>query len=106
MTRSCQSRRLGRDGSVAVAHRVASLAGGALALSVRALEVADAGDLRLACQLAEWAAGAIPDADPQAGEVHANRAEVYRRRRDAESSLMSKGIFGTAASASEERTGG
>ena len=90
----------------AVAGEVASLAGGALALSVRAIEVADAGDLRLACQLAEWAAGSIDDDDPQAPEVHANRAEAYRRRRDAESSLMSKGIFGTAASASEEHAGG
>ena len=89
----------------AVASEVASLAGGALALSVRAIEVADVGDLRLACQLAEWAAGSMPDDDPQASEVHANRAEVYRRRRDAESSLMSKGIFGTAASASEEHAG-
>ncbi len=81
---------------------VASLAGGAAALSVRAVEVADAGDLRLACQLAEWAAGAAPDD----AEVHARRAEVYRRRRHEESSLMSKGIFGTAASQSEERADG
>ena len=80
-----------------VAAEVAALAGGAAALSVRAVEVADAGDLRLACQLAEWAGQAAPgDA-----EVHERRAEVYRRRREAESSLMSKGIFGTAAQASE-----
>ncbi len=85
----------------AVALEIATLAGGALALSARAIEVASTGDLRLACQLAEWAAGASPD-DP---EVHANRAEVYRQRRDGESSLMAKGIFGTAATASEERAG-
>ncbi len=80
-----------------VAAEVAGLAGGAAALSVRAVEVADAGDLRLACQLAEWAGQAAP-AD---AEVHERRAEVYRRRREIESSLMSKGIFGTAAQASE-----
>ena len=86
---------------VVVAREVASMAGGAAALSVRAIEVADAGNLRLACQLAEWAGAAAPD-DP---EVHARRAEVYRRRREAESSLMSKGIFGTAAQASESIAG-
>lgn len=88
-----------------VAAEVASLAGGGLALSVRALEVAETGDLRLACQLAEWAAGSVPDDDPQAREIHANRAAVYRQRRSHESSLMSKGIFGTAAAASEEIAG-
>jgi hypothetical protein len=31
---------------------------------------------------------------------------VYRRRREHESSLMSKGIFGTAAEESEEVAGG
>ncbi len=85
----------------AVAAEVAALAGGAGALSVRAVEVADTGDLRLACQLAEWAGAAAPDD----GEVHARRAEVYRRRRSAEGSLMSKGIFGTAAQASEDVAG-
>jgi alkyl sulfatase BDS1-like metallo-beta-lactamase superfamily hydrolase len=82
---------------VAVAAEVASMAGGPRALAVRALEVADAGDLRLACQLAEWAGQTAPD-DP---EVHEHRAEVYRRRRQAETSLMAKGIYGTAAQASE-----
>ena len=85
-----------------VAGEVAALAGGAAALSVRAIEVADGGDLRLACQLAEWAGQAAPDD----AEVHERRAEVYRRRRESESSLMSKGIFGTAAQASEDLAGG
>ncbi|WP_436795721.1 alkyl sulfatase dimerization domain-containing protein [Actinospongicola halichondriae] len=89
----------------AVASEVAALAGGAAALSVRAVEVAECGDLRLACQLAEWAAEAVSDDGRDASEVHANRAEVYRQRRDSESSLMAKGIFGTAATASEARTG-
>ena len=78
-----------------VAAEVAALAGGALALAQRAVVVADAGDLRLACQLAEWAAGA----DPDDATVRELRADVYRRRRESESSLMAKGIFGTAADA-------
>lgn len=88
------------DGSVSA--EVASLAGGAMSLAVRALEVADSGDLRLACQLAQWAGEAAPE-DP---EVHAIRADVYRRRRSAESSLMAKGIFGTAADESSAIGGG
>ncbi len=98
--------RLKPPSDAALATEVAGLAGGAAALAVRAVEVADSGDLRLACQLAEWAAQAAPD-DP---EVHARRAEVYRRRRRDESSLMSKGIFrqaeqGSAAIGEEERAG-
>ncbi len=88
-----------RDVDVAV--EVARLAGGPLALSARALEVSEAGDLRLACQLVEWAAAAATD-DP---EVHWRRAAIYQRRREHESSLMSKGIFGTAAQESEEVAG-
>lgn len=88
-----------RDADLAA--EVTSLAGGGAALAARATEVADAGDLRLACQLVEWAATAADDA-----EVHAVRAEIYRRRREDELSLMSKGIFGSAATASEERVGG
>jgi alkyl sulfatase BDS1-like metallo-beta-lactamase superfamily hydrolase len=81
----------------AVATEVAELAGGAEALGRRALTTAASGDLRLACQLAEWAGQAAPD-DPA---VHAMRAEVYRRRREDELSLMARGIFGAAAAESE-----
>ncbi|HEU5085048.1 MAG TPA: alkyl sulfatase dimerization domain-containing protein [Acidimicrobiales bacterium] len=86
---------------VDVAAEVCRLAGGPRALSVRAEEVADADDLRLACQLVEWAAAAAPDD----AEVHGRRAAIYQRRREHESSLMSKGIFGTAAQESEEVAG-
>ena len=37
--------------------------------------------------------------------VHEARAEVYQRRRDQETSLMAKGIFGYAANESRGRTG-
>jgi alkyl sulfatase BDS1-like metallo-beta-lactamase superfamily hydrolase len=79
--------------AAAVAREVALLAGGAAALARRADELAAAGDLRLACHLAELAAAA----DPGDAGVHAVRARVYQSRRDAEVSLMAKGIYAGAA---------
>ncbi len=76
---------------------VADLAGGAAALINRANTEAEAGNLRLACHLADFAGWAEPD---DVG-VHAARAEIYRRRRTAETSLMSKGVFAAAARQSE-----
>ena len=61
-------------------------------LAARALEVAAAGDLRLAGHLAELAAQAAPD---DTG-VHAARAEVFGARANKEASTMSKGIFSWA----------
>ena len=86
----------------AFAAEVAALAGGASRLAQRAAELADAGDLRLASHLAELAAQAAPDDDA----VHATRADVYRRRVQAESSTMAKGIFGWAARESHRQPGG
>ena len=82
----------------AIAAEVTAFAGGPKTLADRALEVADAGDLRLAAQLAEWAATADPD-DASAREA---RATIYRRRVDAESSTMAKGIFRWAAARGDE----
>ena len=45
----------------AQAAEVARLAGGVEALTARASELADAGDLRLACHVADWAHDAAPD---------------------------------------------
>ena len=84
---------------VKVAEEVAALAGGAVALAERAQALAEAGDVRTACHLAEWAALASPDDKA----VHAARAAVYRTRREGELSLMSKGIYGSAAAESEAR---
>ena len=78
--------------AAALAAELASLAGGADRLSERAAELAGAGDLRLAGHLAELAT----QADPASREAHGVRAEVYRARVRAESSLMAKGIFGWA----------
>ncbi|MBP6013252.1 MAG: MBL fold metallo-hydrolase [Alphaproteobacteria bacterium] len=85
----------------ALALEIAQLAGGAGKLAERALELCDS-DLRLACHLAEFAVAAEP-ANPHA---HALRAQVFQRRRDSETSLMAKGIFGHAANESKEKAGG
>lgn len=81
----------------AVAAEVAVLAGGADRLARRAAELCEAGELRLACQLAEWAGQAAPDD----ADVHAARAEVYRIRRERELSLMARNLFRDASRASE-----
>jgi len=85
--------RLKPPADAAVAAEVAALAGGVEALVARAADLAAAGDLRLAAQVAEWAVGAAPE-DRAA---HAVRADVYAARRQEESSLMARGIFGAAA---------
>src|SRR6185312_14631023 len=79
--------------AAALAGEVAALAGGVAALMARAEERAAAGELALACQLAEWAARAAPD---DAGVIAARR-KIYRARADGETSLMARGIFGDAA---------
>ncbi|MEM7337018.1 MAG: alkyl sulfatase dimerization domain-containing protein [Actinomycetota bacterium] len=81
----------------ALGAEVAALAGGADALVQRARALAEEGDLRLACHLADFAASA----DPESATVHAVRAEIYEVRRKAESSLMAKGIFASAKAESE-----
>ena len=76
---------------------IASLAGGADVLIARAKGLAEEGDIRLACHLADFAAWAAPDD----ATIHTRRAEIYNKRRDVELSLMSKGIFKAAARESE-----
>jgi len=82
-----------------VAAELARLAGGAEALAKAAQGHADAGDFRLACHLVEYAALA----EPENLQVHGLRAEIYQARRNQETSLMAKGIFGTAANVSKEK---
>ena len=81
----------------AIGAELAQLAGGVSVLAKRALELAEAGDFRLASHLVEFAA----DAEPESAEVHAARAEVYDQRRKAETSLMAKGVFKGAKAESE-----
>lgn len=83
----------------ALAAEIARLAGGATALAERARELCEQ-DPRLACHLVELAV----QAEPESAAAHAIRAEVYQTRRDRETSLMAKGIFGSAANESRSRT--
>jgi len=83
----------------ALASELAQLCGGVPALVARAEALAQAGDLRLACHLVETAVLAAPD-DARA---HGARAAIYSERRERESSLMAKGIYGFAAAESAER---
>lgn len=77
----------------AVARELAALAGGATRLADRARVLADAGDLALACHLAELASQAAPtDA-----HVRAVRHDVYTRRADDARSTMARGVFRSAA---------
>jgi glyoxylase-like metal-dependent hydrolase (beta-lactamase superfamily II) len=83
-----------------LAAELASMSGGAGALAARARELAAEGELRLAGHLAELAWKAAPED----AEVQAARAEVNDARTAAETSLMAKAIFMTAAR--EAREGG
>ena len=76
-----------------LAHEIASLAGGVEPLIARARALADAGDLRTACELIELAVKAVPDHRA----AHEARSELYARRRQSATSLMAKGIYESAA---------
>lgn len=89
--------RLKPSSDAQVATVLAELCGGAAKLICRAHRAAAEKDLRLACHLADLAGWAAPD-DPN---VHAVRNEIYMARRNAEPSLMSKGIFTAAARESQ-----
>ncbi len=91
--------RLKPAADAALAAELAALAGGASTLARRAAELADAGELRLACHLAELAVQAAP----ASREAHGVRAAVYGARRKAEASLMAKGIYGFAERESAQK---
>ena len=76
-----------------LARELCALVGGIAPLIERASQLADADEFRLACHLIETAV----QAEPEHRAAHAARAEIYKRRRKAESSLMAMGIFGSAA---------
>ncbi len=84
-----------------LAKELALLAGGAGKLAERALELSET-DPRLACELVEFAIQAAPD-DLR---VHEIRSEVYQYRRGVETSLMAKGIYGSAANESKAKIEG
>jgi alkyl sulfatase BDS1-like metallo-beta-lactamase superfamily hydrolase len=82
----------------AVAKELAALSGGAAALVERALRVADSGDLRLACHLADYALEAEPE-NPLVGSAVAS---LYERRAADEPSLMGVNLFRSAAAYARE----
>ena len=75
-----------------------ALAGGTEVVVARARELAAGGDLRLACHLIEYAVLAEPDS----GEVHGARAEIYAARAEVEVSSMARNILNHAALASRQ----
>ena len=83
----------------ALATEVCRLAGGVSIVLKRAQDLAESGDIRVACHLVESAVQAEPDNL----EAHAARARIYSDRRNAETSLMAKGVFGHAARESQKK---
>jgi alkyl sulfatase BDS1-like metallo-beta-lactamase superfamily hydrolase len=81
-----------------LAVEIAETAGGAEALASRAVKVAERGDIRLACHLIEMAYMAAPDNK----KIHGIRADIYSQRRDAETSLMARGVYNEAVTHSSE----
>ena len=88
-----------KDGDLA--RELAELSGGVEILAERARKLADSRELRLACHLVELASLA----EPENKAVHAIRAEIYQLRRQGETSLMAKGIFGYASAESLDAAG-
>jgi alkyl sulfatase BDS1-like metallo-beta-lactamase superfamily hydrolase len=72
------------------------LAGGVAGVLRRAADLADAGDLRMACHLVEYAVLAEPGSD----QAHQARADVYSRRADEQESSMARNLMTHAAQAS------
>ena len=74
------------------------LAGGVGAVLDRVRQLTDAGDLRLACHLLEYAVLA----EPTSTEAHEVRATVYRARSAQQESSMARNILAHAALSSEQ----
>jgi glyoxylase-like metal-dependent hydrolase (beta-lactamase superfamily II) len=75
-----------------LAAEIANLAGGARTLAERALALAQAGEFRVACHLADYAL----EAAPSDAEVQEKVAAVYEKRAQTETSLMTINIYNSA----------
>jgi alkyl sulfatase BDS1-like metallo-beta-lactamase superfamily hydrolase len=82
----------------ALAKEIVALAGGASILNRRAKELAAAGEMRVACHLADFALEAAPE-DKESQEV---AAEIYELRAGSEVSLMASNLFRLAAAYARE----
>ncbi|HVV66346.1 MAG TPA: alkyl sulfatase dimerization domain-containing protein [Rhizomicrobium sp.] len=76
-----------------VASEIARLSGGVGALARRAIDLAKAGEFRLACHLADYALEAAPSDE----EVRSAVAAIYEGRAERETSLMAVNIYNSAA---------
>jgi alkyl sulfatase BDS1-like metallo-beta-lactamase superfamily hydrolase len=76
-----------------LAAEVAALAGTPEALAGRARALADEGEFRLACHLADWAWMTAPDDEA----IRAIRGAIYARRAELEVSTMAIGIYRATA---------
>jgi glyoxylase-like metal-dependent hydrolase (beta-lactamase superfamily II) len=81
-----------------VAAEIATLAGGAAKLLERATSLADAGDFRLACHLADYAMEAAPDD----AAVQSAVARIYDARSEKETSVMAINLMNSAAAYARE----
>lgn len=83
------------------AREIATLAGGIGPVVARALEKLAAGELALACHLADWAVAAAPEDQ----SAHEARMKIYTARAEQEQSTMAHGIFRSAALESAQKAG-
>lgn len=75
------------------AREIVALAGGVKKLLERTKTLLDEKNFRMACHLVDWAC----EAEPDNGDVHGMRADVYEARAQSEASTMSQGVFNAAA---------
>jgi alkyl sulfatase BDS1-like metallo-beta-lactamase superfamily hydrolase len=85
-----------------LASELAGLVGGARKLAERAAAVSEAGQSRLAVQLAEFASAAAPEDQ----SIQAIRARVLQKAIDGESSLMGKAFLAVYQREAEQRSKG
>ena len=83
-----------------LAKEIALMAGGACALAEHAQALKETNP-RFACHLVEMAVRA----EPENRYAHEVRLDVYQYRRNLETSLMAKGLLGTAANESKSLLG-
>ncbi|RJG44295.1 alkyl sulfatase dimerization domain-containing protein [Mesorhizobium sp. DCY119] len=85
-----------------LASELAGLVGGARKLAERAAALSEAGQSRLAVQLAEFASAAAPEDQ----SIQAIRAKVLQKAIDGESSLMGKAFLAVSQREAEQRSKG
>lgn len=88
--RPCELKPAERD---SLASEIADLAGDARTLATRAQNIADEGNYRLACHLADYAL----EAAPESTEIQNIVASIYDSRSKKESNLMAGNIYSSAA---------